>query len=79
MLTGHDLQQMTPIDVVSAVDENADLMPANGGDPALEEQLADRLLALDLPERAKPVLEKLMTIDRLGRRQGSVRSDLGGA
>jgi len=60
MVAGHGLQQMTPIDVDSAVDENADLMPTNGGDPALEEQLADRLLALDLPERAKPVLGKLM-------------------
>jgi hypothetical protein len=35
-------------------------MPAGGGDPALEEQLADRLLALDLPDRAKPLLQKLM-------------------
>jgi hypothetical protein len=60
MVAGRGLEQMTPIDVVSAIDENADLMPANGSDPALEEQLADRLLALDLPDRAKLVLQKLM-------------------
>jgi len=60
MVAGRGLDQMAPIDVVSAIDENADLMPAKGGSPALEEQLADRLLALDLPDRAKPVLEKLM-------------------
>ncbi len=60
MVSGRGLDQMAPIDVVSAIDENADLMPTNGDDPVLEEQLADRLLALDLPERAKPVLEKLM-------------------
>jgi hypothetical protein len=60
MIAGHGLGQMTPIDVVSTIDENADLMPADGGDPALEEQLADQLLALDLPDRARPVLQKLM-------------------
>ena len=60
MIAGHGLGQMTPIDVVSTIDENADLMPADGGDPALEEQLADQLLALDLPGRARPVLQKLI-------------------
>lgn len=60
MVAGQGLEQMTPIEVVSAIDENADLMPTNGGNPALEEQLADRLLALDLPERARPALQKLM-------------------
>lgn len=60
IVAGHGLGKMTPIDVVAAIDENADLMSAKGGDPLLEEQLADRLLALDLPERARPVLDKLM-------------------
>lgn len=60
MVGGRSLEQMKPIDIVAAVDENADLMAANGGNPALEEQLADRLLDLDLPGRAKPVLQKLM-------------------
>ncbi len=60
MVAAHDLGLMTPIDVVATIDENADLMPADGGDPALEEQLSDRLLALDLPDRARPVLQKLM-------------------
>ena len=60
MVASHDMAQMTPIDVVSAIDENADLIPTRDGNPALEEQLAERLLALDLPDRARPVLEKLM-------------------
>ncbi len=60
MVAGHDLAQMTPIDVVSAIDENADLIPPKDGNPVLEEQLAERLLALDLPDRARPVLDKLM-------------------
>ena len=53
-------QQMPPLDFVATVDENADLMPGAGADPAIQQALADRLLALDLPGRAKPVLEKLM-------------------
>jgi hypothetical protein len=71
---------MTSIDVVSAIDENADLMPPSGGDTALEEQLADRLLALDLPDRAKPVLQKLMnsTASAAGRaRFGATLAALG--
>ncbi len=60
MIAGPGMDQMTPIDVVSAIDENADLMPADNGDPGLEERLADRLLTLDLPDRARPVLQKLM-------------------
>ncbi len=60
MIAGRGLEQMPPIDVVAAIDENADLIPAGSGDAALEEQLADRLLALDLPDRARPLLEKLM-------------------
>jgi len=53
-------QQMTPIDLVAMVDENADLMADAGNDETIQQALADRLLALDLPERAEPVLDKLM-------------------
>jgi VCBS repeat-containing protein len=53
-------QQASPIDFVSTVDENADLVAGSGDDEAVRQSLADRLLALDLPDRAKPVLEKLM-------------------
>ncbi len=54
-------QQVSPIDFVAMVDDNADLLPElddNGGE--VRQLLANRLLALDLPGRAKPVLEKLM-------------------
>lgn len=54
-------QQIPPIDFVSMVDENADLVVGSSDDDAVQQLLADRLLALDLPERAKPVLEKLMS------------------
>jgi tetratricopeptide (TPR) repeat protein len=54
--------QTPSIDFVAAVDENADLMPDVGDDDTVQQALADRLLALDLPERAKPVLEKLIKL-----------------
>jgi len=50
-----------PIEFVSMVDENADLIPETSDDEVpVQQALADRLAALDLPGRAKPVLEKLL-------------------
>ena len=52
---------LPPLDLVSLVDENADLfklMPANED---LQARLADRLMALDLPSRVAPLLEKLVS------------------
>jgi tetratricopeptide (TPR) repeat protein len=60
MIRSQDQQQMPPIEFVSMVDENADLMAGSAEDDAVQQSLADRLLALDLPGRARPVLEKLM-------------------
>ena len=51
---------MTALDYVSMVDENADLINGPEDQDAIAQPLADRLLALDLPGRAKPVLEKLI-------------------
>jgi hypothetical protein len=51
---------LAPLDLVSMVEENADLLPTGPDGEALQARLADRLLALDLPKRAGPVLEKLM-------------------
>ena len=61
MIRDPNQQKVSPIDFVALVDENADLMP-NGGDDdgTVRRMLADRLLALDLPVRAKPLLRKLM-------------------
>jgi tetratricopeptide (TPR) repeat protein len=60
MIRDQGEQQASPIEFVSTVDENADLMVDSGDDEEVQQSLADRLLALDLPDRAKPVLEKLM-------------------
>ena len=55
-----DTSKMTALDYVSMVDENADLINGPEDQDAIAQPLADRLLALDLPGRAKPVLEKLI-------------------
>jgi hypothetical protein len=46
--------------LTALVDENADLLPVGPAGDVLQARLADRLLALDLPKRADPVLQKLM-------------------
>ena len=51
---------MKPLDFIALVEENADLLPPGTEDTALENRLAERLLALDLPKRADQVLTKLM-------------------
>jgi len=60
MLGDPDTAKMQPLDFVSMVDENADLITGPEDEEAIAQPLADRLLALDLPGRAKPLLQKLM-------------------
>jgi hypothetical protein len=52
--------KMPPLEFVSLVDENADLVPNTREGEAMQAMLADKLLALDLPKRAGPALDKLM-------------------
>jgi tetratricopeptide (TPR) repeat protein len=66
MIRDQGAQHIPPIEFVSMVDENIDLIHDAGDDEAVEQALADRLLALDLPGRAKPVLEKLMSSGKSG-------------
>jgi hypothetical protein len=53
-------ETLAPLDLVALVDENADLLADSAADAGVQARLADKLLALDLPRRAAPVLEKLM-------------------
>ncbi len=48
------------LDMISMVEENATLLPTGNLMRQLAPRLADLLVALDLPARAGPVLEKLM-------------------
>ena len=60
LLRDDTADSLAPLELVSVVEENADLLPAGPDGDALQAKLADRLVALDLPKRAGPVLEKLM-------------------
>ncbi len=51
---------LPPLEFVALIDDNTDLLPSGATGEALELRLADRLAALDLPEKAAPLLEKLM-------------------
>ena len=72
-------RKASPIEFVSMVDENADLVLDAADDDAVQQSLADRLLALDLPDRAKPVLEKLMRSAKSGYGEGPIRCQPGHA
>jgi hypothetical protein len=60
MLRDDAADTLAPLELAALVEENADLLPVGPAGDLLQAQLADRLLALDLPKRAEPVLEKLM-------------------
>jgi hypothetical protein len=69
LLQDKALDRLAPLELVSMVEENSALLASGPAGAALDERLADRLLALDLPERAGPVLAKLMAAapDPVGR------------
>lgn len=59
MLRGNAIRTMSPLELVSLVEENTDVLPEGADGEALEARLADQLVELDLPTRAGPLLEKL--------------------
>jgi len=82
LLTGPAAATISPLDLVALAEENAEAM-AVAPDRA-NELLADKLVALDLPKRAGPVLERMMRgapigpiQARLGLRLAKMRSDDG--
>jgi hypothetical protein len=60
LLHGAAADKLPPLEFVALVDENADLVPNTKEGEAMQAMLADKLVALDLPSRAGPVLDKLM-------------------
>lgn len=58
-LSEDSLAPMSPIDLVALTQENSDLIPAGQEGIRLASQLAERWMALELPDRAQVVLEKL--------------------
>ncbi|MDE2200127.1 MAG: hypothetical protein KGJ41_14010, partial [Rhodospirillales bacterium] len=64
---------LPPLDLVALADENADLIAPGEPGRALAARLADRLIALDLPDRAIPVLARLAA----GAPSGPARGEFG--
>ncbi|HEX2944224.1 MAG TPA: hypothetical protein VHO91_24420 [Rhodopila sp.] len=60
MVHDTDSQHLRPLEFVSLVDENADLLGDSAIADGVNRKLAQDLLALDLPQKAQPVLEKLL-------------------
>ncbi len=59
-LLAADATTMGPLDFVALLEENADLLGGDATAPDMEARLADRLLALDLPDAAAPLLARLV-------------------
>ena len=64
---------LPPLELLALAEENADLIPPGDAGRALSVRLADRLIALDLPQRAVPLLSRLLDLTQ----DGTARSELG--
>ena len=60
LIKGSAADQMAPLDLVALADECASLLAEDGADAKLAPILAAKLEALDLPERAEPVLQHIL-------------------
>jgi hypothetical protein len=63
---------LNPLDLVALVGENADLLPSGDDGLVLADRLAQRLVQLDLPQRAIPVLQQLATATPPGPARGAI-------
>ena len=75
LLSGTEAVAIPPIDMVALVEENAELVAATAPAKA-SGLLADKLLALDLPRRADPVLERMMRAAPVGAGQAALGAKL---
>jgi hypothetical protein len=64
---------LPPLELVALIQENPDLIPDGAAGRAIAARLADRLVALELPDRALPILDKLMRATA----EGQARSEIG--
>ncbi len=64
----HDpsLEKMEPTELIALLDENAELMPEGPDGEPMRLLLAQKLMALDLPNQADPLLTKLMRAAPIG-------------
>jgi hypothetical protein len=61
LLQSDSSARIQPLDLAALADENADLIPPGAPGDAIAAALADKLIALDLPNRAAPLLAKMMS------------------
>jgi hypothetical protein len=60
LLRAGQAQRLPPLDLVALVQESADLLAAKDASTTLAPVLVDKLLALDLPDRAEPIVAHMM-------------------
>jgi hypothetical protein len=60
------LEAMAPTELIALLDENGELLAGGPEGEPMRQLLAQKLMALDLPKRADPVLTKLMRAAPLG-------------
>jgi hypothetical protein len=73
-LVAEQAKPMPALELLALAEENADLIPPGEAGRALSGRLADRLIALDLPQRAVPLLTRLLGATQ----DGTARSEIGG-
>jgi hypothetical protein len=78
--------KIAPLDLVALVEENAELLAGQQASATIAPVLADKLMALDLPDRAAPIIARLMAATSaeepkagLGARLATLRLDQGDA
>ncbi|HUA77067.1 MAG TPA: hypothetical protein VMA86_05310, partial [Acetobacteraceae bacterium] len=76
LFASHAADRLAPLDLVSLIEDNADLIPTGEAGEKLGEMLADRLVALDLPDRAASVLARLMAAAPPGAPQAGIGARL---
>ncbi|MGH7076800.1 MAG: hypothetical protein ACREFU_01740, partial [Acetobacteraceae bacterium] len=76
LLTGQTADKVAPLELVSLIEDNTDLIPPGRIGEQFGELLADRLVALDLPDRAEPVLAKLMAAAPAGPPRAAIGAKL---
>lgn len=78
LLDGPSLQTLPALDLVALVDENAGLLPTSAEGDTVMARLADRLVALDLPRRAAPLLQKMTAAAPAGASKAGLGNRLAG-
>ena len=67
---------VSSLDLITLAEENPDLIPVGPAGEKLAALLADRLVALDLPKRAIPALDKLMQAAPVGDARAAIGARL---